>query len=82
MDTIRLNRSAHQKPSISVPGIIESAIKMITALITSKNNPRVNMVKGIVRRMSRGFSVIFSNASRAARIKAYPKFSICTPGNR
>jgi len=76
METMKLKRTAHQKPSIRVPGINESANKMIIALITIKNKPNVMMVKGMVRITNSGLSVTLNNASTPARINAAKKPSM------
>jgi hypothetical protein len=66
----KLKSSAHQKPATSNPGIIASAIKIIKALITRRNNPKVKTVKGIVSRIRIGLMVRFSRDSTRASITA------------
>lgn len=57
IDKIKLKNNAHQKPLTSNPGTISAASKIISALITKRNNPKVNMVMGIVRIIKIGFIV-------------------------
>ncbi len=73
METIKLKRTAHQNPSIFVPGINESANRIMIALITIKNKPNVIIVNGMVRMTNRGLSVTLNNASTPASIKAAKK---------
>ena len=54
---------------------------MMKALIKIKNNPSVKMVKGMVRIIITGLTMVFKNASVAAKITAVKGPSICTPGN-
>ena len=54
---------------------------MMKALIKIKNNPNVKMVKGMVRIIITGLTMVFKNASVAAKITAVKGPSICTPGN-
>ena len=72
-DIIILNRNAHQKPSTENPETILSANNIIIALITSKNNPKLNIVNGMVRSTSIGFRNPFSKASINATIIAVKK---------
>ena len=52
------------------------------ALITSRNNPRVRNVTGIVRIMSMGFRVTFNKLKTRASIRAEVKLATVTPGSR
>jgi hypothetical protein len=45
------------------------------AFITSRNNPRVNMVAGMVSRIISGLTTAFRNASTRATISAVVKLS-------
>ena len=63
MESSKPNSNAHQKPSICIPFTIFDASSTISAVITNKNNPRVIMVKGIVRITSNGRINTFTNAS-------------------
>lgn len=74
-----LNNKAHQKLSTAKPEIRKSASKIITALITSKNNPRLRMVIGIVRIISSGLTITFKTDSITATIIAVRKLSTATP---
>ena len=77
-----LNRNAHQKLSTKKPLIKSSAININTAFITSRNNPKVIIVTGMVRMINKGFKKIFSNARTNATHKAEVKLLICTPGSK
>lgn len=54
---------------------------MINALITSRNNPSVKMVKGIVSKTISGFKKVLRKASTIAISKALVKLVTSTPGN-
>lgn len=75
-----LNISAQKNPSTLNPDINPSAIKIIIALITSKNNPRVRIVTGIVRIINNGFRVMFNKPKTIATISAETKLVTFTPG--
>jgi len=53
---------------------------MINALMTSRNNPRVKSVIGIVRRMRIGFTTALSRARTAATITAVSISGTSIPG--
>jgi hypothetical protein len=55
--------------------------KIIKALITSRNNPNVKMVTGMVRKIKSGLKKVFNMARAMAIIKAVVNFSTRTPGN-
>lgn len=55
---------------------------MITALITSKNNPKVKIVAGSVNKTKSGFTKILSNPNTKATSNADPQPSTLTPGSR
>ena len=57
-------------------------IKMINALITSKNNPKVRIVTGIVRIINKGFKNVFSSPKTIATSSAVVKSATCTPGKK
>lgn len=64
------------KPSINL-----SANNMIKALITNKNNPKVKMVIGSVKMISKGFTKTFKIANTKATINGVVKVSSReTPG--
>ena len=71
--------SAHQKPSTLNPGINLSESRMMTALITSKNNPSVITVTGIVSKTRIGFTMALSKPSTSEKIIAVLKSAILTP---
>ena len=77
-----LKANAHQKPSTIKPGIIALAIRMTTALITSKNKPRVNTVTGMVMITISGLIVTLNKARTAATNRAQKKLVTCTPGSK
>ncbi len=52
---------------------------MITALITSRNKPKVMMVAGRVRNIKMGLIVTLSNANKAATINEVVKELTLTP---
>ena len=79
---IKLNNNAHQKLRTEKPITIQSANKMIMALITNKNSPNVNFVTGMVYRINKGFTNWFSNASASATKMALRNPSMITPGNK
>jgi len=76
IDNNILNKSAHQKPSTLKPETILEQSKMISALITNKNNPNVTMVIGKVRIIKIGFISAFSIANTRAKTRAVIKLSI------
>ena len=76
-----LNKTAYQKPAILKPSTKYSAAKMMQALITNKNIPRVSMVTGKVRIISSGFMVASKTASKIATISAVKISLISIPGS-
>ena len=73
MESNKLNNKAYQKPETPKPSISLSPIKMITALITKRNNPNVIIVTGIVKNTNTGFKNVFNKASTMATIRAVEK---------
>ena len=73
---------AHQKPSTTNPLTHEPAIRMMKALITSRKNPKVRMVNGIVRMTISGFRKRFKKLITRATSKAVQKELTWMPGNR
>lgn len=69
-DSSILNNTAYQKPSTLNPSIKYPAVKMIQALMTNKNNPRVSMVTGRVNIINSGLIVASNIASTTATISA------------
>ena len=53
--------------------------KIITALTTNKNKPRVNIVTGKVNSTNIGFTKILSNPKTTATKTAVIKLTTCTP---
>lgn len=80
-DSSTLKISAHQKPSTTILSIKQSAIKIITALITRANNPSVMIVSGKPKSPKIGFTKIFSTPNTMAKIIAEENPSKCTPGS-
>ncbi len=74
--------SADQKLLTANPSTTTSASNIIRALITKRNSPKVNIVIGIVNKVSRGFSVALNIASTIATINAEKKPSIVAPGSK
>jgi hypothetical protein len=52
------------------------------ALITSKNNPKVNKVTGIVRNTKTGFKNVFNKPRTTATQRAATILVTCTPGKK
>lgn len=82
MESNKLNNKAYQKPETPKPSISLSPIKMITALITKRNNPNVIIVTGIVKNTNTGFKNVFNKASTMATIRAVEKLSTAIPGKK
>ncbi len=75
-----LNNKATQKPDTAKPLTNLSASKIITALITNRNNPKVTNVAGNVKKIKTGLTNILSNAITAATIMAEKYPETVTPG--
>ena len=82
MDNKMLKSRAVQNPLTPNPSINLSASKMIHALITSKNNPNVTIVMGMVRITKMGFKMAFNNAKTTATMMAAVKPLTATPGKK
>ena len=67
------NKIAHQNPSTQKPSITRSAKRIIKALITNKNNPKVIKVMGSVRMINSGLRVKLINMMNAAKINPVKK---------
>ena len=78
MDSKTLNNNADQKPDTAKPSINLSANKIIHALITNKNKPKVTMVAGKVKNIKSGRTNMFNNEITIATIIAdvYPATEI------
>lgn len=81
-DKTTLNSSALQKFSTAKPGTSSSHSSIITALITNRNSPKVNIVAGSVKSISTGFTKILSKPSTNATSNAADHPCTATPGNR
>ena len=81
MLSMTLKSNAHQKPSTAKPGTNQAMSRMIRAFMTSRNNPKLKIVTGIVRKTSKGLRKVFRIASAMATIMAVVNFSMVTPGN-
>ena len=73
IDNTTLKSNAVQKVSTLNPPTILVHKRMITALITNKNKPNVNMVNGRVNNTNIGFINILSNPSTTATSNAVTK---------
>jgi hypothetical protein len=80
IDNIILKIKAIQKEATSKPATISEQNKIISALITSKNNPKVIIVTGNVNNTSIGLIKILSKPKTMATIIEVPKLSTRTPG--
>src|SRR5687768_10728062 len=69
-ERMRLKISAQRKPSIFMPSINLSAMRMMRALMTNRNSPMVMMVNGNVSMTIIGFINVLRTASNSARISA------------
>ena len=76
----KLKINATQNPSTPNPETKPSANKMITALITRRNNPKVTIVTGNVNSTRIGFTIKFKIANTSATIIAVPYPATLTPG--
>ena len=75
IDKSMLNHNAVQKLLTLNPLMNLSANKMMQALITSKNNPKVTIVMGKVRIINTGFTSKFNTDNTTATIIAVKKLS-------
>jgi hypothetical protein len=80
MESNKLKIKAIQNPFTPNPDTKESARRIIIALITSRNNPRVKIVTGRVNIRRIGLTIRFSMASTTATIIAVPNPATETPG--
>ena len=65
-----LKNNAAQNPETAKPSTNLSANKIIQALITNKNNPKVTIVAGSVKKIKSGRTNIFSKEITTATIIA------------
>ncbi len=82
MDSETLNNKAAKKPETAKPSINLSANKIMHALITKRNNPKVTIVAGNVKKTKSGRTNIFNKETTTATIIAetYPSTEI--PGKK
>ena len=80
IDTIRLNNSAHQKPSTSKPGTRRAVSKTSAALITNVKRPSVMILIGSVRIIRIGFKNTFISPKTRAASKAVLSPTTVMPG--
>lgn len=69
-ERIKLNNSAHQKPSTWKPDTNLSANKIMNAFMAKRKNPSVKIVIGIVKMVRMGFTIEFKKANTTATNKA------------
>jgi hypothetical protein len=79
-DKSRLKKMAFRNVGTKNPGIRLLVIQIISPLITSKNNPSVRIVTGIVRIIRIGFRIRFRIESIKATHNAEVKDETSTPG--
>ena len=77
-----LKNKAVKKESTLKPPTILVHNKIIMALITNKNKPKVINVTGNVRITNIGFIKRFNNPKTTATITAVPKVVTTTPGRK
>lgn len=74
-----LNNKAVQKESMLKPPTIVSQTKIIMALMTNRNNPKLKIVIGKVNKIKSGFINIFSKPRTIATDTAVKNPSILIP---
>jgi hypothetical protein len=79
MDKIMLKSIAVQNVSTVKPPTILEQSKMIRALTTKRNNPKVTIVTGKVKNTSNGFINVFSNPKTNATIIEVIKLETVIP---
>ena len=65
-----LAKKAVQNPDILKPGTTDDTRSIISALITSRKNPKVTIVSGIVSKMTTGLMIALAKPSRSADINS------------
>lgn len=78
MERITLKIKAVQNELTLNPSTNCEHNKIITALITNKNNPNVSIVTGNVNRTNIGFTIALSKPKTTATITAVVKFATST----
>ncbi len=76
-----LKSKAVKKPLTANPVTKFPANKIITALITNKNKPKLTMVAGKVKKINNGLTNIFNKEMTTATQIAVTELSIWIPGN-
>ena len=61
-----LAKNAVQNPDILKPGTADATSSSIKALIISRKNPKVNIVSGMVSKMTTGLMTALANPSKSA----------------
>ncbi len=61
-----LAKKAVQNPDILKPGTADATSSIIKALITSRKNPKVKIVSGMVRKMTTGLMTALASPSKSA----------------
>lgn len=79
-EKMTLNSIAVQKPDTWNEPTKYEAIRIITALITSMNRPRVRNVTGIEMNVRMGLTNVLSKVSTIATTMADQKLVMSTPG--
>ena len=78
-DRIMLKNKAVQNESTAKPPTIFEQRIMIRALMTNKNNPKVTIVAGNVKKTSKGLIKVLSNPSTTAMIIEVTKLETVIP---
>lgn len=81
-ETMRLKMRAVNQLLTEKPEIRSSTKRMMRILITSRNNPNVNTVIGMVSKISKGLIKVFSNPSTNATRSAVSVLFTSTPFNK
>jgi hypothetical protein len=71
---------ADRKPATTKPGTRKPTNKIINALITNKNNPKLKIVKGKVKITKIGRTIALTNPKIMAAIAAVVQLSNLNPG--
>jgi hypothetical protein len=79
-DSNTLKSSAEKNPETAKPATNLSANKMIIALITKINKPKVTKVAGNVKKINKGLTTAFNTAITNATIIAETAPDMVTPG--
>jgi len=74
-----LAKNAVQNPDTLKPGTVEDTSSIMRALITSKKNPKVTIVNGMVSNMTTGRMIALANPKSSAEINSDCLFENETP---